>query len=99
MARFQVFANPDATGCLLDVQSDFVDVPGTRVVVPLLPALDMPPTISRLLPVFTLTGSQFIMATHLISAVPSSILRHPVADLALHRDEITAALDLLFQGF
>lgn len=99
MTRFQVFVNPDTAGYLLDVQSDFVDLPGTRVVVPLLPVAGTPPAISRLLPVFIVGDDKFVMATHLISAVPSDMLKNVRGDLSLHRDEITAALDMLFQGF
>ena len=99
MARFQVFVNPDTAGYLLDVQSDFVDVAGTRVVVPLLPVAVTPPAISGLLPVFVVGDEKFVMATHLISAVPSDVLKTLSGDLSPHRDEITAALDMLFQGF
>lgn len=39
------------------------------------------------------------MATHLIAAVPAGLLIEPRGDLADRRDTITAALDMLFQGF
>ena len=37
MARFDVYASPDGSGCLLDVQADLLDSLNTRVVVPLMP--------------------------------------------------------------
>lgn len=51
MARFQVFDHPEGDGYLLDVQTDLIDIVGTRVVVPLLPAKRTPPAVSRLHPV------------------------------------------------
>jgi toxin CcdB len=39
------------------------------------------------------------MDTQFMAAVPAAILRDPVTSLRSHRDEITAALDFLMQGF
>ena len=99
MARFQLFGNPGSRGYLLDVQSDLIDIAKTRVVVPLLPARRTPPAIARLHPVFSIGGQDHVMATHLIATVPVSVLAEPRGDLSEHRDAITAALDMLFQGF
>ena len=99
MARFQIFSSPEGAGYLLDVQSDLIDVVKTRVVVPLLPARQTPPAIARLHPVFAIAGQNHVMATHLIATVPTGILIEPRGDLSEHRDAITAALDMLFQGF
>ena len=99
MARFQLFDNPDGEGYLLDVQSDLLDIARTRVIIPLLPAREVPPAIPRLHPVFAVRGSDHVMATHLIATVPVEILSEPRGDLAQHRDTITAALDMLFSGF
>ena len=99
MARFQLFDNPDGEGYLLDVQSDLLDIAGTRVVVPLVPAGGGPPAVPRLHPVFAVQGGDHVMATHLIATVPIEILNQTHGNLAAHRDEITAALDMLFSGF
>jgi toxin CcdB len=37
MAQYDVFANPDGGGYLLDVQTDLLDALNVRVVVPLMP--------------------------------------------------------------
>jgi toxin CcdB len=99
MARFQLFDNLNGEGFLLDVQSDFLDIAHTRVVVPLLPAGAVPPALPRLHPVFQVEGRSHVMATHLIAAVPVEVLARPRGDLAAQRDAITAALDMLFYGF
>jgi len=99
MARFQIFDNPDGEGYLLDVQSDLLDIAGTRVAVPLVPAGRVPPAVPRLHPVFAVQGGDHVMATHLIATVPIEILNQPRGDLAVYRDTIAAALDMLLSGF
>lgn len=99
MSRFQLFGNPEGRGYLLDVQSDLIDIARTRVVVPLLPAKQTPAAIARLHPVFAIGGQDHVMATHLIATVPTEILTEPRGNLSEYRDAITAALDMLFQGF
>ncbi|HOB45670.1 MAG TPA: CcdB family protein [Zoogloea sp.] len=99
MARFGVFRNPDAAGYLLDVQADLLGHLNTRVVVPLLP-LNVAPTPAKTLnPVFEVDGESVVMATQFLAAVPASLLRTGIASLEGRRHDITAALDLLFQGF
>lgn len=99
MARFEVFRNPDGAGYLLDVQADLLRHLNTRVVVPLLP-LEMAPTPARFLnPVFKLEGEAVSMVTQFLAAVPATMLRTAVGSLERQRNDITAALDLLFQGF
>ncbi|MEO3389114.1 CcdB family protein [Mesorhizobium sp. CAU 1741] len=99
MAKLQVFENPDGQGFLLDVQSDLIEVLGTRVVVPLLPAGAIPPAIPRLHPQIDIGGELYVMATQLISAVPTEILAKPMPHQSIDQDQVTAALDMLFQGF
>lgn len=99
MARFDLYEVPQGDGLLLDLQSDLFDSFQTRVVVPLLPAGVTPPSIARLHPVFMVNGTNYVMATHLIATVPRESLSRQRGTLADHRDRITAALDMLFQGF
>ncbi|MCO6386704.1 CcdB family protein [Aliihoeflea sp. 40Bstr573] len=98
MARYDVYRAPD-DALLLDVQSPLLDIVGSRVVIPLLPAAAAPRSIARLHPVFDVEGEPQVLATHLISAVPDTLVAARVANLAQHHDEIVAALDMLFQGF
>lgn len=99
MARFGVYPNPDGPGYLLDVQADLLDHLNTRVVVPLLPADSAPLPAGTLNPVFEIEGQRFVMATQFLAAVPANLLKSMTTSQEARRDEITAALDLLFQGF
>lgn len=99
MTRFAAYPNPDGPGYLLDVQADLLSHLNTRIVVPLLPLALAPTPASTLNPVFEIEGQAFAMATQFLAAVPANILKSSIASLEGRRDEITAAMDLLFQGF
>ncbi len=99
MPRFAVFRNPDGIGYLLDVQADLLDHLNTRVVVPLLP-LDVAPVAAKTLnPVFEVEGKAVVMVTQFLAAVPAQMLKNVVDSFEDRRDDVTSALDLLFQGF
>jgi toxin CcdB len=99
MARHDVFQTSDGAGHLLDVQSDLLDIIGTRVMVPLLARDKYTKTFSRLNPEFMVGDQRYVMMTQFITAVPLSILGPTVAKLGDQHDAITKALDMLFQGF
>lgn len=99
MGRYDVYRSPDGNGLLLDVQSDFLDNLTTRVVVPLFAQETKPQAVKRLHPGFVIDGQTYVMATHLISAIPESMLGVPRGNLRRHHDEIVAALDMVFYGF
>ena len=105
MARFDVYANPgshaDTTPYLLDVQSDLLDGLDSRVVIPLrslkhFPKIRLP---TRLTPVFAIEGTDCLLETPKLGAVPLRVLKSPVTSLAHAQEQITAALDFLFQGY
>jgi toxin CcdB len=105
MARFDVYRNggphADAVPYLLDVQSDLLHGLDTRVVVPLrrrdrLPAVSLP---RNLVPVLDVEGIERVVETPKLAAVPTRVLKTPVASLAASQTEITQALDFLFHGF
>lgn len=98
MARYDVYRAPQI-GYLLDVQSPFLGSLGTTVVIPLLPASSTPRAIERLHPLIEVEGEQHVLSTHLISAVPDTLLTVRAGNLSASHDEIVAALDMLFQGF
>jgi toxin CcdB len=99
MARYDLFADPAGNGYLLDVQSDLLEGLNLRTVVPLMPQGRAPMAVSRLNPVFQIEGSAHLMMTQFIAAVPASLLKTPVGQVSDRSDAITAALDMLFQGF
>jgi toxin CcdB len=81
------------------VPSDLVSSLGTRVVVLLCLASVMKSEIIRtLMPVFEIDGRQYAMLTPQLAAVSTKQVGPKVADLAQHRDEIIAAMDLLTTG-
>ena len=99
MPRFAVFRNAEGIGYLLDVQADLLDHLNTRVVVPLLP-LDVAPVAAKTLnPVFEVEGKAVVMVTQFLAAVPAQMLKNVVDSFEDRRDDVTSALDLLFQGF
>lgn len=97
MARFDLYSDGD--NFLLDVQADTLGDLNSRTVVPLRLPRQAPVPAGRLNPLFQVEGQRYILVTQFIAAIPENELRAPVANLAEHRDEITAALDFLFQGF
>ena len=105
MARFDVYANPGGhaatTPYLLDVQSDLLDGLDSRMVIPLR-RLERFPKVqlsTRLTPVFTIDGEEFLLETPKMGAVPRRVLKSPVISLAQAQDQIAGALDFLFQGY
>ncbi len=99
MARYDVYRGIDGRCFLLDVQADLLDKMNTRVVVPLMPTSDAPLPARRLNPVFEINGVSYMMVTQFVSAIPANTLGEPAANLSVHFDEITNALDMVFQGF
>lgn len=99
MARFAVYKNLDGAGYLLDIQADLLSHLNTRVVVPLLPLDLAPKPAATLNPVFEMDGGSVAMVTQFMAAVPAQMLKSPMLSLESRRNDITAAVDLLFQGF
>ncbi|MEO3432728.1 CcdB family protein [Inquilinus sp. CAU 1745] len=99
MARFDVYANPDGLGYLLDIQAGFLSHLTTRVVVPLLPLEHAPMPAKGLNPRFRIGDEEVLMATQFMAAVPNSTIKNPVATLNHRHHEIVDAIDLLMQGF
>ncbi|MGZ8256204.1 MAG: CcdB family protein [Gallionella sp.] len=106
MARFDIYLNPGHSKksdvpYLLDIQSDLLSALESRVVVPLrrVDRFDSVSLPQNLVPIFEIEGVNCFMETPKLAAVPSKILKAPLASLAEHHASITAALDFLLQGF
>ncbi|QJW84109.1 plasmid maintenance protein CcdB [Ramlibacter terrae] len=87
MARFDVYANPDASDrkripFLLDVQHHHLHELHTHMVVPLWLHGSMPGVIQRLNPELKVAGKTVVMDTSSLGAVPMAELRKPVDNLA-----------------
>lgn len=98
MARFTVHGLQGG-GIVLNLQSDFLDWLGTRVVAPLVPIDQSPSPAKHLNPVLSLEVGAFVLITQSMAAVPVSALGPAIADLSAHHDEITRAVDMVFQGY
>lgn len=103
MAQFDVYLNSNpasrkAIPYLLDVQTDLLDTLATRVVVPLVLAEEMGLAAQTLNPKFRIKNTAVIMSTAELAGVSIRSLGDKVASLKGQRDEIIAALDLLFTG-
>jgi len=105
MAHFVVVANPGAyantTPYLLDVQSNLLDGLDSQMFIPLrsldhFPKVKLP---TRLTPVLSILGKEYLMETPKMGAVPQRILKDSVAALGDDQARVSAALDLLFQGY
>lgn len=104
MAQFDVFRNANSAGAdrypyLLDVQTDLLDTLATRVIIPLArPATVGNQAAARLNPRFTVQGEEYILLTQELASIPGKTLGPHVDSLAAKRDDIIAALDLVFTG-
>jgi len=103
MAQFDVYLNPHpdtrkSIPYLLDVQAELLDTLATRVVVPLILAEEMGLAAKHLNPQFKIKGVAVVMSTAELAGIPNRSLGNKAASLKSKRDEIIAALDLLFTG-
>lgn len=98
MARFSLH-DLSGSGWVVNLQSDFLDWADTRVVAPLVPIDQSPPPARHLNPVITLDDEKFVLIVQSMAAVRASALGPAVGDLSGHQDEITRAVDMVFQGF
>ena len=103
MAQFDVYlnSNPDTRKTipyLLDIQADLLDMLATRVVVPLVLAEKMELAARQLNPQFKVKGVAVVMSTAELAGITNRSLGEKVTSLKTKRDEIIAALDLLFTG-
>lgn len=97
MAKYDVYKL--GSGLVLNVQSDILDNIKTKMVIPLMPLETYSVAANRLNPKFEINQTSYVLLTQSMSAVPVKTLGQPIANLSEHFDEITNALDMLFQGF
>lgn len=103
MAQFDVYPNPNPATrknipYLLDVQADLLNAMATRVVVPLILTEVIGQGVKQLNPHFKIKGVAVAMSTAELAGVSSRTLGEKMVSLKGKRDEIIAALDLLFTG-
>lgn len=104
MPQFDVYRNPNpdtraGVPFMLDVQHGLLADLSTRVVVPLCPAAAMRSTrVKTLMPEFEVDGGRYVMLTPQLAGISGKQMGKVVENLAAHRGEIMAALDLLLTG-
>lgn len=104
MAQFDVHRNRSAGAgadfpYLLDIQTDFLELLRTRLVVPLMPLARYGKPIDRLNPVFEVEGARYVGVFSEMAGISRSALGEVVGSLAPRRDEVIGAVDFLVQGF
>lgn len=104
MAQFDALLNrtgflQDVVPYFLDVQNDFAESVGTRVVVPLRLTAHSGRLVSRLNPTFDINDQAVAMMTLEITTMMNARLGPSAASLEDERDQIVAAIDFLISGF
>lgn len=79
------------------LQSDLADT-GDRIVAPLVPSARIPGVAGRLMPIVKVEGIDHALIVPRLTAVSAAELRAVKDSLSAYRNEIGAALDLLFLG-
>lgn len=99
MAKFDIYSSLSSSAAyLLDLQDELIDMLSTRVVAPLVAIEDVDKRMKTLNPVIHFEGTNYVLMTHLLAAIPVTALKKRVGSAALQRDEIIASLDFLFTG-
>ncbi|MCZ7593702.1 MAG: CcdB family protein [Hyphomicrobium sp.] len=100
MARFDVYRLEGFQHYVVDVQADILRDLRTRIVVPLVALREQQSESSaRLRPRLTISGTDYLLNTPELAAVPCSRLAERVASLNHQHETIVDALDFLMQGF
>jgi len=79
------------------LQADVVEA-DTRIVAPLTTTIIVPNPPTRVLPLVSHDGRDYVVMMRLVGVLPARQLRQPVGSIARYRDDITRALDWLFFG-
>ena len=103
MAQFDVYVNPisaarGAYPFVVAMQFDFARDTRDQIVAPLAPREAMPKIRSRLTPIVTVQGSEYIALVPELAGVRSRDLVDSSDSLASARSELLAAIDYLFFG-
>ena len=97
MARFDLHRRQGRL--VVDVQADIIPYVGTRLVIPLYELGDVPRSMPRLHPILIVDGRSYVLAAHLMAAVPVPELGPSIGSLDEYYDRIIAAIDMILLGF
>ncbi|AOR57593.1 type II toxin-antitoxin system toxin CcdB [Pectobacterium parmentieri] len=83
----------------VDVQSDIVETPKRRMVIPLIEAHNLSEKVNNtLFPLIRIDGEDYRLMTTELSSVPVEVMGEVIADLGDYADEIKDAINLMFWG-
>lgn len=83
----------------VDVQSDIIDTPGRRMVIPLVSARQLSDKVSReLYPVVYIGDKSYRLMTTDMASVTATVTGDEIADLSHQENEIKNAINLMFWG-
>jgi len=104
MTQFALYKNEDSASddtypYFIDIQNSLLSDLNSRLVIPLSPHATLNHTdAKKLCPVIHLDEGDFVLLTHQMTSVPSSILKTEVTSLESSRYEILGAIDMLISG-
>ncbi len=99
MAQFDIYRGKgEGIEFLIDLQHDMLENLSTRIVAPLVCPEKVGAPMRTVNPRISVGGEQYILMTQLLAAIPISTLSGPVGSAQTQREEIIAAIDLLFTG-
>ncbi|MEA3544953.1 MAG: CcdB family protein [Thermodesulfobacteriota bacterium] len=100
MAKYDIYSSISVSSeYLISLQDEIIDNLSTRVVAPLVPVDEVSGRMNILNPIIYFAGTEYLLMTHLLAAIPASALKTKVGSVLTQRDEIIASLDFLFTGF
>ncbi len=83
----------------VDVQSDIVDTPGRRMVIPLIASHHLSEKVNKsLFPLIPIDGENYRLMTTELSSVSVEVIGGIIADVRHCADEINDAINLMFWG-
>ena len=83
----------------VDVQSDIVETPKRRMVIPLIESHYLSEKVNKtLFPLIRIDDGDYRLMTTELSSVPVEVIGDIIADLGNYADEIKDAINLMFWG-
>lgn len=83
----------------VDVQSDIVETPKRRMVIPLTEAHHLSEKVNKtLFPLIPVNGENYRLMTTELSSVPVDVIGGAITDLGDYADDIKNAINLMFWG-
>ena len=98
MAQFDVYTLPATSMLFVDLQSGAVDNYNTRLVAPLVPADPRLKPLKSVNKEIMFQGRIYVFMPQLMSSVRTRDLGRNIGSISDYRDQIIAALDVLFVG-